>query len=244
MKNNNNNKIVKGYKALRKNMTTKYGNMIYELNKEYNLEGDIVPCRNGYHFCKRLIDVSVYYNTEESRVFEIESCGEVIDLDNKSVTNNIKLIREISLKEYKEHIEKNLEELVNDEDYEVRREVARQEQGLDKLINDEDFVVRREVAKQGYGLDKLANDKNWKVRREVAKQGYGLDKLIDDKYWKVRREVAKQGYGLDKLVNDEDWRVRLEVVSQGYGLDKLIDDEDYEVRDISREMISKLNKTF
>ena len=36
MEKNNNNKITKGYKALNKDMTTRYGNMTYELNKEYN----------------------------------------------------------------------------------------------------------------------------------------------------------------------------------------------------------------
>ena len=244
MEKNNNNKITKGYKALKKNMTTRHGNMIYELNKEYNLEGDIVPCKNGYHFCKRLIDVYEYYDIKDSRLFEVESHGEVIDLDNKSVTNNIKLVRGISMGEYRKYIEKNLEELVNSENWRIRLEVAKQGYGLDKLIDDKDYEIRLEVVKHRYGLDKLVDDGDWRVRREIASQGYGLDKLVDDEDYEIRIEVAKQGYGLDKLVDDEDYEVRIEVAKQGYGLDKLIDDENYEVRDISREMISKLNKTF
>ena len=242
MKKNNNNKITKGYKALNKDMTTKYRNMTYKLNKEYNLGGNIIPCENGYHFCKRLIDVCRYYNTKESRLFEVESCGEVIDLDNKSVTNNIKLVREISIGEYKEYIEKNLEELINDENWKIRLEVASQGHGLDKLVNDERWEIRYEVAKQGYELDKLINDKDWRVRREVARQGYGLDKLVDDEHWEVKCEVARQGYGLDKLVDDEHWCVRYEVAKQGYRLDKLINDEDWRVKNMARKMLNKLNK--
>ena len=47
---------------------------------------------------------------------------------------------------------------------------------------------------------------------------------------------------LEELINDKDWEVRVEVAKQGYGLDKLINDESWRVRDISREMLSKLNK--
>ena len=171
MEKNNNNKITKGYKALNKDMTTRYGNMTYELNKEYNLEGDVIPCKNGYHFCKRLIDICEYYDIKDGRLFEIESCGEVIDLDNKSVTNNIKLVRGISMGEYKKYIEKNLEELVNSENWRIRLEVAKQGYGLDKLIDDEDYEIRLEVVKHRYGLDKLVDDEDCRVRREVASQG-------------------------------------------------------------------------
>ena len=47
---------------------------------------------------------------------------------------------------------------------------------------------------------------------------------------------------LEELINDKDWTVRKEVAKQGYGLDKLINDESWRVKDISREMLSKLNK--
>lgn len=62
---------------------------------------------------------------------------------------------------------------------------------LDKLINDENWLVRKEVAKQSYGLDILVNDENWLVRRVVAEQGYGLDTLINDEEYDVRI-VAKR----------------------------------------------------
>ena len=133
----------------------------------------------------------------------------------------------------------NLDILVDDKNYQIRRAVAEQRYGLDKLINDEDWGIRIAVAEQGYGLERLVNDKSPYVRAVVAEQGYGLDKLVDDENWQVRRAVAQQGYGLDKLINDERHYVRAEVARQGYGLKKLINDKNKEVRDIASELLNR-----
>lgn len=57
---------------------------------------------------------------------------------------------------------------------------VRNGQYLDIYIDDSDYQVRAEVARQNYGLDILINDPHWIVRRQVAAQGYGLDILIND----------------------------------------------------------------
>ena len=224
--------MVKGIKALGMDMEAIKGNyMVYEMDKEYVHDGDVICRRSGYHYFNSIRDVMYMYNLNESRLFECELNGDKFDHDDMvHCANKIKLVREISKEDINKYIEDNLEELVNDEEYEVRREVARQEYGLDILVNDGHEFVRLEVAKQGYGLDILINDKDWEVRREVAKHGYGLDKLINDEDEDVRKEVAKQGYGLDKLVNDENWKVRKEVAIQGYGLDILVNDGHEDVR--------------
>ena len=136
---------MKGYKALNEDMSTLYGNMIYELNKEYEIDKrfKISMCKNGYHFCKELINVFNYYPLD-SRVFEIDTLdGEIIKKGDKYCTNRIKLIREV----YKEEINKYIED------------------NLDILINDPNPYVRAAVAKQGYGLNKLINDESWYVRK-------------------------------------------------------------------------------
>ncbi|MEG0728267.1 MAG: hypothetical protein RR420_01455 [Anaerovoracaceae bacterium] len=84
---------------------------------------------------------------------------------------------------------------------------------LDILIEDDDENIRTEVAKQGHKLDILINDESSKVRAEVAKQGYKLDVLINDPEAEVRAEVAKQGYKLDILVNDQDATVKKAVIN-------------------------------
>lgn len=117
-----------------------------------------------------------------------------------------------------------LDKLVNDKLWGIRLQVAKRGYGLDKLVNDGEHAVRKEVAKQGYGLDVLINDWSEDVRKAVAEQSYSLDVLVKDWNYRVRAHVARQGYGLDKLINDEHWVVRAAVAEQGYGLDILIDD--------------------
>ena len=184
--------MKKGIKALGMNMEAINGNgMVYELNKEYTHDGDVICKCSGYHYFESIRDVICMYHLNQSRLFECELNGDKFDHNGIiHCTNKIKLIREISKEEITKYIEDNLDELVNDE-YED---------------------VRLNVAIQGYGLDILVNDKDWYVRREVAKQGYGLDKLVNDEHWFVRLEVAKHGYGLDEIINDED--VRKDISSQ------------------------------
>lgn len=79
---------------------------------------------------------------------------------------------------------------------------------LEQLVNDPDYTVRTEVARQGYGLDQLVNDPEISVRVVVARQGYGLDQLINDPVATVRMEVAMQNYGLMKLIHDPSTVVR------------------------------------
>ena len=186
--------MKKGIKALGMNMGAIKGNgMTYEMNKEYTHDGDVKCKRNGYHYFDSIRDVMYLYNLNKSRIFECELNGDVFDHDGiVHCTNKIKLIREISKEEITKYIEDNLEKLINDERWCVRREVARHGYGLDILINDEDWRVRLEVAKHGYGLDILINDKDCDVRAEVARQGYGLDKLINDKDEDVRKDTSYQ----------------------------------------------------
>ena len=186
--------MIKGIKALGMNMGAIRGNgMVYEMNKEYVHDGDLECKRSGYHYFDSIRDIMYMYQLDKSRLFECELNGDKFDHDDVvHCTNKIKLVREISKEEIKKYIEDNLEKLVNDEDWFVRREVAKQGYGLDKLVNDEYLFVRLEVARQGYGLDKLVNDEDEDVRYEVARQGYGLDILINDEHEDVRFEASRQ----------------------------------------------------
>ena len=186
--------MKKGIKALGMDMEAIKGNyMVYEMDKEYVHDGDVICRRSGYHYFNSIRDVMYMYNLNESRLFECELNGDRFDHDRVvHCTNKIKLIREITQEEIKKYIEDNLDKLVNDEYIEVRLRIVKQGYGLDKLVNDEHWFVRYEVARQGYSLDILINDKDWFVRAEVARQGYGLDILVNDKEWRVRREVLKQ----------------------------------------------------
>jgi len=85
-----------GYKMTESNMTCK--GFQYEINKEYLLKGKLEICENGFHFCKNPFDCLYYYHNikGDMRLFIIEASGEVITKDNKSVTDKIKIIEEIT----------------------------------------------------------------------------------------------------------------------------------------------------
>ena len=213
--------IKRGYKRLSLDMTSRYGNMQYELNVPYFLKGKLKICFNGYHLCKNILDTIRFYDSEDSKLFEVEyNADNYIETKNKICSDYIKIVREIPIEEYRSYIEEYIKN--------------------NNVLN-EYWEIRCVIAKHGFCLDILVDDEDCYVRWEVAKHGYGLDKLINDKHWCVRSEVAKQGFGLDKLVNDKDWRVRLEVAKHGYGLDVLINDEDYDVRCIAIQKLKELN---
>ena len=181
---------MKGYKALNQEMRAAHGNkMQFELGKTYSVDGEVIPCKNGFHFCEKIEYLNCWYDIVHSRIFEVEADGIIIKSEGKYVAERIKLVRELSKEDINKYFEQNLQSLV------CHNEAS----------------VRAAVAKQGYGLDVLIHDKNWYVRAAVAKQGYGLNVLIHDKDNDVRIAVAKQGYGLDVLIHDKDWYVRRSV---------------------------------
>ena len=91
---------MKGYKGFDKDL--KCREFQYEIGKEFELNGEMKMCENGFHFCKELIDVTGFYNTKNGNRFcEIEATGEIIE-DNKNkkcCTNKIKIIKEIPIEE-------------------------------------------------------------------------------------------------------------------------------------------------
>ncbi len=97
---------VKGYKGFNENLccTGGYKPFQYEVGKTYETKEPIGICNYGFHFCKSLFDVDNYYsfNVETNRFCEIEALGEVKDSEDgtKSVTNKIKIVREIPKEEF------------------------------------------------------------------------------------------------------------------------------------------------
>ena len=84
-----------GYKLMKSDMTCM--GFQYEINKEYLLKGKLEICENGFHFCENPFDCLEYYDNVkgDKRLFIIESLGEVITERYKSVTNKIKIVKEV-----------------------------------------------------------------------------------------------------------------------------------------------------
>ena len=90
---------MKGYKAFLSDMTTKHGdNTVYEVGKTYTVEGEVRICENGYHFCKKCVDVYDYYS-KPCRICEVSVTGAVHTQGNKSVGRKLKILRELTADE-------------------------------------------------------------------------------------------------------------------------------------------------
>ena len=100
---------MKGYKMLNSDMTSSYGGITYELGNTYKIQEQIIPCFRGYHFCKELTRCLSYYPNMkcDKRFFEIETGDNIVKRGDKYVTDEITLVRELSLDEVFEYIRNN-----------------------------------------------------------------------------------------------------------------------------------------
>lgn len=89
---------MKGYKVFNSDWTCR--GFQYKVGETYKHEGEISICESGFHFCKKLVDCFNYYTFDpENKVAIIEATGEVKESNysnNKCVTNEIKIIRELN----------------------------------------------------------------------------------------------------------------------------------------------------
>ena len=74
-------KVITSYKAFDKNM--KCRGFQYEVGKEYEMDGEIKCCKQGFHACKSPMEVWNYYDMLNSRYAEVEQSGK-IDEEEKS----------------------------------------------------------------------------------------------------------------------------------------------------------------
>ena len=89
------NKKMRGYKVF--NPDWKCYGMQYEVGRTYKHKGNLSLCESGFHFCEKLIDCFNYYQfNPNNKVAEIKAIGKIVNGDNKSVTDNISIIKEIS----------------------------------------------------------------------------------------------------------------------------------------------------
>ena len=85
---------MKGYKVFNPDFTCR--GFQFEVGKTYRHEGDIGLCRAGFHFCRKAADCFNFYGFDpNNKVAEIEAIGLVESDEVKSVTNEIKIVREI-----------------------------------------------------------------------------------------------------------------------------------------------------
>jgi hypothetical protein len=81
------------YKAMNKNMQCK--GFQFEVGKTYEMKGEPVMCERGFHCCA-VLDNCLNYYSAFSRFFTVEMLGTVVTEGDKSVTNKIKIVDELS----------------------------------------------------------------------------------------------------------------------------------------------------
>lgn len=85
----------KGYKVFNPDWTCR--DFQYEVGKTFVHTGEIGICEAGFHFCEKISNCFNYYNFDsENKVAEIEATGNIMTDGEKSVTDEIKIVREIS----------------------------------------------------------------------------------------------------------------------------------------------------
>lgn len=90
--------IIKGYKVFNPDWTCR--GFQYEVGKTFKHDGNIEMCGAGFHFCQKASDCFDYYRFDSrNKVAEIEAIGRVETSGNKSVTDEIKIVREIPWQE-------------------------------------------------------------------------------------------------------------------------------------------------
>ena len=84
---------VHGYKGFNPDMTCR--SFQYEVGKTYEMDDKIELCKRGFHFCPKMADVFRYYDKKGCRYAEVEALGEVINEEDKSVTNRLRIVRKL-----------------------------------------------------------------------------------------------------------------------------------------------------
>jgi hypothetical protein len=87
--------MKKGYKVF--NSDWKCREFQYEVGKRYKTDKNIGLCEKGFHYCEKLIDCFNYYSfNPNNKVAEVIAHGNIIDGENKNVTNDIEIVKEIT----------------------------------------------------------------------------------------------------------------------------------------------------
>ena len=87
-------KTVIAYKGFDKNLCCR--GYQYKVGKEYEQNGEIIPCKNGFHACENPLSVLEYYNDVlYDRFCEVEQSGYMVKKEDKNVSSRIKIKAEI-----------------------------------------------------------------------------------------------------------------------------------------------------
>ena len=86
---------IKGYKVFNPDWTCR--GFQYEVGKTFKYDGNIEMCGAGFHFCQKISDCfNYYYFNSNNKVAELEAIGHTETRNDKSVTDEITIIKELT----------------------------------------------------------------------------------------------------------------------------------------------------
>lgn len=96
-------KTVRAFKGFDKDL--KCRDFQYEIGKEYEIEGDVKCCGNGFHACENPFDVFGFYPIIDNagnfnRFCEVEGSGKADKDNEKTAFSKLKVKSEIGIKEF------------------------------------------------------------------------------------------------------------------------------------------------
>ena len=215
---------MKGYKAFN---ITKNGKQCREYNfgkkKIHEIKGELKICKNGFHFCEKLEGVFEYYDFDKKAVaiHEIEALGEVLKENNKSVTNKLKIGRQLSNKE-----------VFDNEDLQLK--VVKQDSDAIQFIkNPSEKVQLAAVKKYSYSIQFIENPSE-KVQIEAVKQNSWAIECIKNPSEKVQiASVKEDGWAIQFIKNPSE-EVQLEAVKRNGWAIEYIENPSEEVKKLAK----------
>ncbi|MCT4665651.1 MAG: hypothetical protein N4A45_10495 [Flavobacteriales bacterium] len=72
----------------------------FEEGKTHEVEGEVIPCENGFHACENPFDVSNYYGFNNSNYAVVEQTGIVKKEGDKTVSSKLRIKAKLSLLDF------------------------------------------------------------------------------------------------------------------------------------------------
>lgn len=150
---------VEGYKGTNQDMTCR--DYQYELNKEFECEGKVDVCRNGFHFCTYLSEViENYYNFDGNRkYFKVKALIPLSDSKEKKekyAAKKIILTEEVGYKQLEKYIQKHCPLVKSEEDWIECNKIG----GYTEFVRN---IFKTEMTQYGYSetfIDVIFDDNN------------------------------------------------------------------------------------
>ncbi|MCK9272921.1 RHS repeat protein [Candidatus Gracilibacteria bacterium] len=176
-----------GYKAT---YNGKCKERLYEVGKTYILKGELIMCKNGFHFCQDLFDVFYYYTPDKYlKVFKVEALGNIETERDKSVTDKIKILEEVSLANL--ILEKNCTKRYFDDKCNYIKIEYSYGSWIKHEYDENNNLIKREDS-DGYWAKWEYNSKDNIVKYENSK-GYLIEYQYDENNNLIKREDS-DGY--------------------------------------------------